>query len=294
MLKLFKVCLLLGVVGLIGWASWIMFRPPEGVITELRTAEEFQSLITMRNLGLGYLENKQFDAAIAEFETLLTALPDEQLPARNLAIAQTLKIVDKDSKLNPNDQPQEFVDAVRAAQKSIAALQKWDGIEDEIIGGELALHLQDNPVDGIESERAIDLFSRASDLESERNARSDPALDYKVYLAGIQSDDPREKAIAQESVQKAYSFAKDNLWLMRMCLLVQSETSDALMKKTLTQAETSLAPYAGRFQKLHNIDIIKVVKDAQRRPMLPMANKGTSRNDPTTGGRNLQRLAQHN
>ena len=261
--KLAKYTIVCAAVAIVAWAGWVMFRPdPAPVQTkEIYTADQYQQFLEIRNRGLALLENKDFDGAISEFEELASLLPAEELPIRNLAIARTLKVVDSSSKIDPQQNPVEYEQAVRAANDNITKVRKNGSLAGQVIAGELAMFVEEHPISGVNLERAVDLFQNAANTASQTRAAEAPLL-YKVYQAGKDSDDEKEVAAAQESVQNAHSKDKMNLWLLREALLVQAETKSPLIDKVLKNAREAIEPFNKRFKELRNVDMMELLEQA--------------------------------
>lgn len=83
------------------------------------TAAEALDVVSRTNVALGHLENQALDACVPVFEALGREVPQEPLPARNLAVARTVAL--GDGGLEP------AVEAIEAATAAIAEMTRREG-----------------------------------------------------------------------------------------------------------------------------------------------------------------------
>ena len=91
------------------------------------TKADYQKAILLRNRGIAYLENKEWDEAEQALAELARLLPDSLLAKRNLAISRVLVLTDRESpftRSGPPENAQQYDKAVWAAKD---ALQGYRG-----------------------------------------------------------------------------------------------------------------------------------------------------------------------
>ncbi len=115
---------LLVVMGLVGLAAAWWQRGPIGAGGGGRSVarlgvEGARALVSKTNVALGYLENQALDESIPAFAALADEVPDDPLPARNLAVARTVAL--GDGGLEPDEE------AIQAAQRALDAMERREG-----------------------------------------------------------------------------------------------------------------------------------------------------------------------
>jgi hypothetical protein len=107
------IWLLVAVVPIGLLLAWWLGQPGSvGVAGPRLTAAAALDVVSRTNVALGHLENQALDACMPVFEALGREVPQEPLPARNLAVARTVAL--GDGGLEPT------VEAIAAATQAIA------------------------------------------------------------------------------------------------------------------------------------------------------------------------------
>ena len=114
------IWLLVAVVPIGLLLAWWLGQPGSvGVAGPRLTAAAALDVVSRTNVALGHLENQALDACMPVFEALGREVPQEPLPARNLAVARTVAL--GDGGLEPT------VEAIAAATQAIAEMTRREG-----------------------------------------------------------------------------------------------------------------------------------------------------------------------
>jgi len=243
------VVVLAAVIGL--WQS--MERDPDPQPTVFN-AEQIRNLIALKNRGIGFLENKEFEQAGQTFAELARDVPDSEMAIRDLTIARILPLIDKsDAAINRQTDParyeQAVVDASQAVQRYLKL--KPDSPTALLLSAELAKHVGDS----VQAQRILE--------EAAMLSRDDASLFYAMYLLSRDAADDAMQQRAKLGLQHAYDAAPQNLWLIKEWLLVQALDHDGDILQTIKRARSELAPYREHIQKTRQFDILQALDDCQ-------------------------------
>lgn len=219
------------------------------------TAEEFAGAYEFANMGLGHLENKKFTKAENTFRALREKAPDTLLPLQNLAITQTLMVIDDDSVLvkEQTSNKEAYLQAVESALATLQDLAKRDQALAGMLTG-LVLVKSGQVDDGIKELRA------AAEL-----AKDDAAYWFAVYkahgnLKGRADRTPYPAAV--EAIEKVTSLAPQNLHAIGEALQTQALAKSDKLVDTLIAARPVIEPLAASIKTQTRFDILDAIDKA--------------------------------
>lgn len=221
--------------------------PPVPDVDLARVAE-------LRNLGLAWVENLEYEKAADAFRELAELVPDERLPWQNLAIALLLRAEPEVAK--PTDP--EFPDILAEANEAIAAFADRypDSAESHILRArhflrQLPTSSFDSAVRGV-----IDSYRKALAI------RKDEAfLYYQLFDAISLARDESLGGEAREALKTAWELAPKNLHLMRSMFRSQThpDSPDPDVALTFAAAEELVAPYVEKLKTIRKVDLMELV-----------------------------------
>lgn len=218
------------------------------------TAEQAREFIHAKNVGLGELENQKLQAALERFEPLLAQLPDDPLPARNVAVARVVA-------LGEEDKPTATPETIAAAREALAELKRHEGESVEYHW--LSLHLAMLAEEREEADASVAALLKATpDDAAAWFAR------YRVFRLGFP---PKLDPQALEALETACRLSPENAWLRHQWLLAMADhlvedpppkiDADKL-KEQMAAAAHAFAPF-GHVIKLLYLDIEAELKGAE-------------------------------
>jgi tetratricopeptide (TPR) repeat protein len=189
-------------------------------------------LIELRNLGLGFLENHQFDESITVFRQILELVPDEPFALCNLAISQVKQATEV---INDRQEPGKFA---QAFQESQATIQRLEAAQ---------------PTSALPYFLRAVLTTRSSDpaetvlqlkLATDRDP-SQAAWWFQWFELGRSLRDPSAKEAALAAGQKAADLAPDNLFVQKEflaeLLFRQSEVAERSPDQAASQTKSIIS-----------------------------------------------------
>lgn len=209
----------------------------------------------LRNLGLAWIENLEYDKAADAFRELTELVPDERLPWQNLAIAELLKAEPDVAK---STDP-EFPSILDEADKAIAAFAEryGDTAESHILRARH--YLRQLPTASFETASAgmVESYRKALAIED-----SQAFLHYQLFDAVKQSHDESLEQEGFAALKRAWELDRNNLQLMRDLLPLQAEAEDPGIVQSLEATRHLVEPYADYVKKFAREDIVGLVDRA--------------------------------
>ena len=226
------------------------------------SAEETLRLIELKDVSIGHLESDIIrsgsidgpETAARGFEQLVTELPNELLPRRNLAVARLMLLW--------NDF-EDFAARRKPAQDAVRSLLELDPSSGAAhwVASQVELYpkygrLPDVPPEA--REKGLQYLRRATQLEPD-NA----IFWFSLYMACLVRDEPIPNDEATNALREAYAASPQNICLITEWLKVQSKKRDTQFVDTLTSAKPVLAPFTDGTRR-HGIDLRAILDDAER------------------------------
>lgn len=201
------------------------------------TPLDLAKIAAERNQGIAYLENQLWTESEQLFEGLAALLPDEILPARNLAIARSREYLAIDPK-QVVDQAE--YDAIRTA--AVEAIESLRTLEPD---SQYSYRLQSRIVD------PTDQLNEKLTLLEEAIARApeDASLYFEYQQSTQVSRDEALTKKAYDAISKAYELAPDNVFLAWNYLLAQMDQQDPSIVNTLNRFRPFLVEFQKRFER---------------------------------------------
>lgn len=253
-LWLLLLFLLAVIAGVIYWST----RPVEPVppvadgdqppsLSEL-TPQEAAEIFRQVQLANGHLELQEAHLPDAEqlLEELASKVPDEPLPARNLALCRYLLLA-REKEL---DKVPGALSRLEAALSRLRELEPNSGLPYWLYGQAL---LKANPT---RPEDALQQFEQAVQRESDSVEFLFTAYETAKNISAA------EQPLAREFLASAYRVEPDNLYLLPEWLLAQAGAKDASISETLENAHAVFAPLRELVLKLHRTDLTAQLRDA--------------------------------
>ena len=217
--------------------------PPGDLSEDIDLAE----IATARNRGIAYLENNFWTESAEIFEELATTLPEEILPARNLAIA-------REGGFNQLQEKQgvdagEIQSASKAAKKAILKLRELEP------DSQFSYRLEARIADSVrETDQVLELLKQASERDPE-----DASIWYEIYSTAKISRSEEDKQTAFNAIAKAYELAPGNMFVVLDYLLAQVEQQDATIAETLKAVRPLFVPFQDRIQQKTRVDVLEFI-----------------------------------
>jgi tetratricopeptide (TPR) repeat protein len=215
---------------------------------------DFARVTELRNLGLAWVENLEYDKAASAFQELTELVPDERLPWQNLAITKLLKAEPETTKPGSPEFPG-VLDEARAAIDTFAERYP-DDVVTHLLRARYFLRLLPSNEFESAADSMIDAYQKAI------SKRPDYAfLQYQLFDAVRLSRDKSRKPEAFAALSKAWELDADNLHLMREMFREQThpDQQDPKVVETFETARTLVAPYTDKIQKFARTDLMALI-----------------------------------
>ena len=230
------------------------------------SADEYAGCYEFANIGLGHLENLKFRDAETTFKALRTKLPNELLPLQNLALTQTMMVVEDSSELvkeRTKGGADAYASAVEVARETLDALSSKQPALAKMLGGLITVK------EG-KTEAGIDELREAAELEK-TNAAYWFAL-YKAHANLTLKPGEPPPSLAIQAIEQAYQLEPENLHAIAELLTTQAQAKSEKLVETLTAAKEVVKPLAASIKSRTRIDLpemfdkaIKDLNDGGRR-----------------------------
>nr|MBC8289494.1 VCBS repeat-containing protein [Planctomycetota bacterium] len=209
----------------------------------------------LRNLGLAWIENLEYDKAAGAFRELTELVPDERLPWQNLAIAELLKA---QPKIVEPTAP-EFPAILDSADKAITAFSERYGETAESHILRARHYLRQLPTASFEMAAAgmVESYRKALAIEDGK-----AFLHYQLFDAVVQSHDKSLEDEGFTALQRAWELDNNNLQLVRDLLPRQAEREDPGIIQSLEATRRLVKPYSDYVRKFAREDILGLVDRA--------------------------------
>lgn len=203
---------------------------------ETLSQEERQRLEELKNVAVGHLENENLAAADMALTQLGERLPNELLPARNLAISRSLA-------LEAGQIP------AAQAQAALEQLLLKDGNSavTHLLAARVAKKMGDEP-------RAMRELARAAEL-----APDDAAIHYELFRAGRDSADEAVRQQARAALAKTFRLQPQNLFVLVDQLLTQVQAHDPALVETLKTVRDNTQWLVELIKQQTSIDIRELI-----------------------------------
>ena len=203
-----------------------------------RTPEECTRLVQLKSLGVGYLENNEFEKADKPLAELASSLPHDPAGVRNLAIARLLAI-----------------QAGHAAPGVEAALDQDRAIEPQspapyVLDAFYAAHEK-------QTVRAVADLMHGMD-----RAPLDAALPYELFTVSRFAPDPAVRSRAMPALQRAYELDPDNLYLLSEWLVASAEAKNPRIVEALQAAKRLFQPLAASVLQVAKVELLQLIDEA--------------------------------
>ena len=250
--RLFLIVIALCAVGGGALAVHHFLNPEE--ILEPGSDVDFARVTELRNLGLAWVENLEYDKAAEAFRELTELVPDERLPWQNLAIAKLLKAEPETTKTGSP----ELAGVLEEAKASIDAFAERysNDVVTHLFRARYFLRLL--PTDEFDSAAGsmIDEYGKAISVRPD-----DAFLHYQLFDGVRLSRDQSRQGEAFEALKKAWELDSDNLHLMREMFREQTRPGqqDPKVAETFETARTLVAPYAEKIKTFARTDLMALI-----------------------------------
>ncbi|MFO1043710.1 MAG: FG-GAP-like repeat-containing protein [Planctomycetaceae bacterium] len=213
--------------------------------SERLSADAVATLLSQRDLAIGYLENHQFEQAEKVLVRIIRQVPDDPFGPRNLTICRELAL--------------EKIDAAREPERLTIAIEKAREAADSSAQLEPTSHIPLLLVARIsvkarELEKAASALKRATELAP----KSAPAW-YDLFLLNpISPGEPIAPETAN-ALRKVYELEGDNLFVLKDLLPLLVQTKDPSLADTVVKAKESLLPFAAVIKTSSRVDIVQML-----------------------------------
>ncbi|MBT6153419.1 MAG: hypothetical protein HOH82_01870, partial [Planctomycetaceae bacterium] len=241
-----RIVILVAVVAIsagVGYSLFVRHRNVQHRLIEIATATR---QIGLKNRGIGFLENGDYEQADAAFSKLAEQLPGEPLGRRNLAISRLLAI---DKSLGSGHTPEEADAAIAKASAAVDDLLKLE--PDDAISHLLAAEFAEKSKDRA---RHADELSAAAEL-----APKDASVQFKLYAALQYSDDETQRQRAHAALRAAAEFAPENIFILTQWLSVQASAEDPNIADSLKRARRILSPFAAGIEVRARFNVVDAI-----------------------------------
>ena len=278
--KLFLVFLVVVALGLLGFFLSVPKianqRPLQDSKLEEHpelTRDQLRAISESSNLGLAYLENNQWQESIERFKAIPELLPESELAANNLAIAQTESFLN----LDPNASSEATDTALQSALDAIATLRNIN--PDNSLSDRLEAGLA-------EKQQQIDQ-AVARLLDASQLTPNDPTLWYEIYRVSQSSRDPEIEAAGRNALDRLHELAPDNLFAFLQWMMVEVQQSEPALPQIVSELERLIIPLAPGIEQRTRYDVLPFIEQvkqdaaagnaaAVRAGLLPIKNLVTS------------------
>ena len=227
----------------VGFSLIVRHRNAERRRIEIATASQ---QIELKNRGIGFLENGDYERADVAFSKLIEQLPGEPLGPRNLAIGRLLAI---DNSLGSGHTPDESEATIAKASAAVDELLKLapDDAHSHLLAAEFAEKANDRT-------RHVEELSAAAEL-----APKDASVQFQLYSALQYSDDEAQRQRAHAALQAAAEFAPKNIFILTQWLSEQATAEDPAIAGSLKRARRILAPFAAGIEVRARFNVIDAI-----------------------------------
>ena len=223
------------------------------------TGDDYAGCYEFANIGVGHLENQRFLDAEATFKALRSKLPKELLPLQNLAITQTMRVVEDNSELvkdKAKGQVEAYENAVSVARETLSQLAEARPALAKMLDGLIAVKEGD-------TEAGIVKLHEAAQLD-----KDNPAFWFTLYKAHanltLKPGEPL-RPLALEAIEKAYELAPENLHAIAELMRTQAVLKNDKLKETLSAAKEVVGPLVASIKLRTRADLLdmfdKAIKD---------------------------------
>ena len=241
----FALILATAVVAII--AGLYFLRPPTSPPME---PDDYRKAIEIRNRALGRLENKEYALADSDYQQLSAWLPQEELPARNLAITRVMLLTE--GGIDRKREPERWAAAWEEARLAIAAIRKLapDSPISHLLAGKRAGAAGDVDV-------AMQEYRAAAAVQPQS-----AALWYELFSAGQYARDPATRDASLAALKQAHGLEPENLFALVDLLLAQVDVQDASIGETLDAAQGLVKPFAEDIRRVRRFDTVAAIDNA--------------------------------
>ena len=212
------------------------------------TAEEYAGAYEFANIGLGHLENLALIKAESTFRALRDKVPGERLPLQNLAVTQTMMVVDSSSQLvkERTENKEAYAQGVETARATLAELAKQDEGLAGLLNGLIS-------VKNGEVEQGIDELKTAAE-----HAKTNPSYWFALYSAHGELKERSDRTpypLAVTAIEKAYELVPENLHAIGEAIQTQARAKSGRLVDTLTAAKIVIEPLSAAIKSQTRFDI---------------------------------------
>ncbi|MFP6764540.1 MAG: FG-GAP-like repeat-containing protein, partial [Planctomycetaceae bacterium] len=217
--------------------------PPQEIEVDLARVAE------LRNLGVAWVENLEYDKAADAFSELATLLPDEKLPWQNLAITKLLKADPETTKPGTPEFSQVIVEAKTAIDDY--AERYPEELLSQLLRARYFLRLLPTADFENAGRGLVRAYRNAIQMQPEQ-----AFLHYQFYDAVNLVRDTALSDEAFQSLQRAWKLDADNLHLMREMFRAQTrpDRNDPEVAQTFAAATSLIGPYVQKIRNFSPID----------------------------------------
>lgn len=260
--------------------------PTQDVVSLLST-EELKRLVELRNLGVAYLENHQWQESAELFQEMLETLPESLLALTNLALAQTESLQNMDTNAGRGELNQ----AIQVTLATTSRLKKAAPQDPVSYRLEARVATKQQQV-----ERGVELLQQAAEL-----APDDPTIWYEIFQLSQASRDPETGAVGQAALQRLHELAPQNIFAFLQWMTVSAQSPDAPLDQIVKEFEELIVPLAAGIEKRSRYNVLPFLERvklslaegnlaAARSGLMPLKNVITP--DPVAQS-DLKRLEQN-
>jgi len=209
------------------------------------TEAELVLLLKVKNRGIALLENEQLEQSAREFKEVIRLAQTEPLGYQNLCIAFLMQLESQAAQLSPD----KVTKLVKQAKQAIEQLRIYapDSATSYLFSAKLA-GLQKN-----NEERIAQL------IQATQRDQQDPSLWFSLFEAYRQANQvDTQKQI--DALLKAHQLKPENLFLLTELLLIQSDTEQISLRKTLLQTQSIIEPFLASIKKMTRLDANELLK----------------------------------
>ena len=241
------ICIAIGIGFLLFLRNTDRDMPPERDLhhDQKLTEAELLSLLKAKNRGIALLENEQFAESAGEFEEVIRIASKEPLGHQDLCVAILMQLDAQAAQLPP-------------AQLTRLTKRVGQAIE------QLRLCLPDSAIPYLFSARLAGFQKKYEEAvkqleQATEHDQHDPSLWYALYEACRQNghDDLKKELNALVHAQQ---LEPENLFLLTELLLIQAETEQVEIRKTLQQTRTVIRPFLASIKKMTRLDAGELIE----------------------------------
>jgi len=205
-------------------------------------------LVSLKNTGVGYLENGLPVEAAGQFSELHEKAPGLKLPVRNLAVAHIMRYKQIDGNLDPTGSKAAY-DAGQLAVANFIAAEP-----DSADGYILASRLESSAG---QTAKALDYLKQARQRRPD-----DAAIWFDTYMNARLLDTAESKQTARQALSEASRLAPANTFVLLDWMLEQAVASDPQIAKTLDNAQKLLSSLEADVQLRVRVSLAEMLSKA--------------------------------